>query len=228
MGNGIVSWSDYEAVDGFGVAGMQDIGELNKALTAGNSQNAPVSQVAGDGFAMRVESLEKTLKNTQYKMEHIRFWKAIPKAPAFNTVEEFNQVLSYGENPDAGWIAEMDAPESDDSTYKRNFSVVKYMGTTRKISHVATLIKPAHGSLIAQQTIEGTMHLLKMLERALFEGDSTLSDLQFDGFERLITANSPANNIIDLRGKPLSEDVLTDARSPSRTRRTTARPRTCS
>lgn len=207
----MVSWKDYEGVDGFGSSTQTDVDQLNKALTAGNSQNAPGGAVAGDGFAMRVESLEKTLKNTTYKMDHIRLWKAIPKAAAYNTVEEFNQVLSYGENPDAGFIAEMDLPESDDSTYKRNYSVVKFLGTTRRVSHVASIIKPAHGNLIAQETVNGTMHLLRILERALFEGDSSLSALQFDGYEKLIADNAPAANIIDMRGKPLSEDALTDA-----------------
>lgn len=207
----MVSWKDYEGVDGFGSATQADVDQLNKALTAGNSVNAPGSVVAGDGFAMRVESLEKTLKNTTYKMDHIRFWKAIPKNPAYNTVEEFNQVSSYGENPDAGFIAEMDTPEGDDSSYKRNYSIVKFLGTTRRVSHVASIIKPAHGNLIAQETVNGTMHLLRILERSLFEADSGLSALQFDGYDKLISSQSPAANIIDLRGKPLSEDVLTDA-----------------
>ena len=59
--------------------------------------------------------------------------------------------------------------------------------------------------------MNGTMHLLRTLERGLFYGDSDLSSIQFDGYEKLLTDNAPANNIIDLRGQPLSEDILTDA-----------------
>lgn len=151
------------------------------------------------------------VKNTTYKMDHIRLWKALPKQPAYNTVEEYNQIQSYGENPDSGFIAETDLPESDDSTYERRYNVVKFLGTTRKVSHVASVIRPAHGSLIGQETVSGTMHLLRILERALFEADSDLSSLQFDGFEKLLRTQSPAANTIDLRGKPLSEDILTDA-----------------
>jgi hypothetical protein len=65
--------------------------------------------------------------------------------------------------------------------------------------------------VIAQETVNGTMHLLKVLERALFYADSSLSSVQFDGYEKLLTDNSPSTNVIDLRGQPLSEDVLTDA-----------------
>jgi hypothetical protein len=78
----MVSWKDYEGVDGFGVASQQDIQNLQKALAAGQEVNPPGVAAAGDGFALRTESLERTLKNTTYRMEHIRFWKNIPKLAA--------------------------------------------------------------------------------------------------------------------------------------------------
>jgi len=207
----MVSWKDYEGVDGFGATSQQEVDELNKALAAGNAQNPPGSAVAGDGFALRVESLESTLKNTTYKMEHIQLWKAIRKIPAYNTVEEHNEIQSYGENSDAGWISEGDLPEEDDARYERKFSVVKFLGTSRRVTHPMTLVRPAPtGNVIAQETVNGTMHLLRIMESALFYGDATLSALQFDGYETLIKAKSPTTNIIDCRGKPLSEDYLTD------------------
>ena len=209
--SGMVSWKDYEGVEGFGASSQRDVDNLNKALTAGSSQNPPGSVTAGDGFALRVESLEKTLKVTTYKMEHIRLWKSITKLPSYNTVEEYNQLQEYGSNLDSGFISEGALPESEDSSYERKFAVVKFMGTTRAVTHPMTLVTPAHGPVIAQEAINGTMHLLKQLERALFYGDSSLSTVQFDGYEKLITDNSPSTNIIDLRGLPLSEDILTDA-----------------
>lgn len=210
MSGQMVSWKDYDGVEGFGATSEEDLRDLNKSLKAGAAINAPGSAVAGDGFAMRVESLERTLKNTTYKMEHLKMWRAVPKLAAYNTVEEFNQIHSYGENPDAGFIEEGDLPESDDSTYERKYSVVKFLGTTRKVTHVMSLIKPAHGNVIAQETVNGTMHLLRIMERALFYGNSALSALQFDGFEKLLLDNAPAANIIDMRGQPLGEDVLID------------------
>ena len=86
----MVSWKDYDGIEGFGNATQGDVDNLNKALSAGQEINPPGSAVAGDGFALRVESLERTLKNTTFKMEHIRFWRGIPKLAAYNTVEEHN------------------------------------------------------------------------------------------------------------------------------------------
>jgi len=210
MSANLVSWRDYDGVEGFGATTQQDVDDLNKALTAGHEVNPPGSATSGDGFALRVESLERTLKNVTYKMDHIKFWKNVPKTPAYNTVEEYNQIQEYGNNPDAGFIDEGDLPSEDDSKYERKFSLVKYIGTTRRVSHVMSLVRPAHGNVLAQEAVNGTMHLLRILERGLFYGDSDLSSLQFDGYEKLMRQFSPAANIIDLRGKPLSEDALID------------------
>jgi hypothetical protein len=73
-----------------------------------------------------------------------------------------------------------------------------------------SLVRPAHGPVVAQETVNGTAWLLKQLERSLFFGDSSLVPVQFDGLNALITAGAPSANIIDLRGDPLSEDVLND------------------
>jgi hypothetical protein len=45
----------------------------------------------------------------------------------------------------------------------------------------------------------------------LFFARSDLDAVQWDGFEKLIEDGATADNIIDLRGQPLSEDVLIDA-----------------
>lgn len=209
MNQNIVSWRDSEGVNGFGAASEEDLSQLLKALTAGQSIAAPGSVVSGDGFAMRVESLERTLRNTTYRMEHIRLFKALPKLAAYNTVEEYNQIQEYGQAVEA-FIEEGGLPNETDASYQRKYAQIKYLGTTRKVSHVMSLVKPAHGNVIAQETVNGTVHLLKSLEKALFTGDSTLDDIQFDGFIKQITSNSPSANIVDLRGKPLSQDNLID------------------
>ncbi len=206
-----IGWSDYDGgVDGFaGGLSAEDINNMNKALTPGSDINAP-AVTAGQGFPLRVESLERTLKNLTYRMEHVKLWKNITKIAAYNTVEEHNELQSYGQNADATWIADGDLPVEDDSTYARRYAVVKYMATLRRVSLGMTLVKHAHQNVIAQETVNGTMLLLKAMERGLLRGDHNLDALQFDGYERLMLDNCPAANIIDLRGKTLSEDNLTD------------------
>lgn len=209
-----ISWTDYTGFsDGgsaYGYSSQADVDELNKALNAGHDRDPPASAVAGDGFALRVESLENTLKVVTYSMKEIVFWRRIPKRPAFNTVEEHNVLHSYGDNLDSGFIAEGDLPEEESSTYERKHAFVKFIGRTRKVSHVMSLLKPAHGDNIAQETQNGTMDILRIMEQALFYADSNLISVQFDGFFKLLTDAGSDTTIIDLRGQPLTEDVLTD------------------
>ena len=206
-----ISANQYAGMQGFGAGpalSQGDLDDLNKALTAGSAINNPGAS-PGEGFPLRVESLERTLKNVTYRMEHIRLWKQLPKLAAYNTVEEHNEISAYGQGEE-GFVAETQLPETDDTTYERKTATIKYLGTTREVSHVASLIKPAHGNVIANETVAGTMWLLRVLERALFKADSSLSGLQFDGYEKLIQDSSPAANIIDMRGQPLDEDKLVD------------------
>jgi len=57
----MVGWKDYEGLAGFGTMGSDEVADLRKALTAGASINAPAF-AAGEGFALRMESLERTLR----------------------------------------------------------------------------------------------------------------------------------------------------------------------
>jgi len=209
MENAFVSWRDYEGLEGFGAESAVEVQELRKALTAGQDVNSP-GVAAGTGFPLRIESLERTLKVVTYRMDDVRLWRNVTKLPAYNTVEEYNRLREYGSGS-ASFIAEGDLPTGDDSTYSREFTIIKYVGTTRAVTHVMSLVRPAHGPVIAQETVNGTAFLLKQIEKALFFGDSTLIPVQWDGLQSLITAGAPTANIIDLRGLPLGEEVLNDA-----------------
>lgn len=206
----MVSWKDYAGLEGFGSGSGEEVADLRKALAAGQDINAPAA-AAGEGFPLRVESLENTLKVVTYRMDDVRMWQAITKLPAFNTVEEYNRLESYGAGV-AAFISEGDLPTADDSQYSRQYTVIKYVGTTRAVTHVMSLVRPAHGNVVAQETVNGMAWLLKQIERGLFFGDSSLIPVQWDGLEKLITDGAPnaTLNTIDMRGKPLNEDVLND------------------
>lgn len=207
-----VSARDYRDYGGFGVSTPDEVSDLRKALYAGQDVNDP-GVSAGQGFPLRTESLEATLKNLTFEMDEIKLFKAIPKVPATNTVEEFNRLLSYGSGGtrrfNLGWMTEGDLPEEEDSTYQRITVLIKFLGTVGRVTHVANTIRAAHGNVIALETMNKTMELLKNLENALFFGDSTLIPEQFDGLAKLISDGAP-DNVIDLRGAPLTEEALND------------------
>ena len=90
-----VSTRDYRDWNGFGTSNYEEIDNLKKALFAGNDINAP-AVAPGVGFPLRPESLESTLKNVTYEMEHIQFWKHIDKLPGgYHTIKEHAQVRAF-------------------------------------------------------------------------------------------------------------------------------------
>jgi len=203
--------------DGFGESTQQHLTELNKALSAGYAVD-PASQ--SNGGALRVESLDSTLKIVSFMQKHIVFYNDLPKSKATNTVEEYNLLSKYG-GRGGHFINEGGLPRTEDSKYQRKVQFVKFMGTTREITHPMLLVKPAHGNVVALETKNGAMWMLEHMERACFDGDSTIVSQEFDGLEKqLIDGFADADfagdripdvqtdHVIDLRGQPLSEKVF--------------------
>jgi len=207
-----VSARDYRDYGGHGIASPDDLADLRKALSAGQDVNDP-GVAPGVGFPLRTESLEAQLKNLTFEMDEIKLFKSIPKVPATNTVEEFNRLISYGKGGtrrfNLGFMTEGDLPEEEDSTYERVTVLIKYLGVVGRVTHVANTIRAAHGNVIALETMNKTMELLKNLENSLFFGDSTLIPQQWDGLEKLITDGAP-DNVVDLRGAALTEEQMND------------------
>ncbi len=195
----MVSLSHYDGLNGFGSVPMQSVQDLNKALEAGYQ----VTNQTG-GSALRVESLEASLKVVTYNDQHIKFWKKIPKSPAYSTVEEYNELSAYGSTASA-WTMEGELPAATDTSYARRTQLVKFMGTTREVTHPATLVHPAHGDIIALENQNGILWLLQRVEQGLFTADSDLAAdgeaEQWDGLDALIDATS----FVDLEGNPLQE-----------------------
>ena len=205
-----VSLSDYTGANGFlGTASDADIAALQKALETGYAVG--LDNRGSGGANLRVESLESSLKVLTFSDKHLKFWKKAVKSAAYSTVEEYNQLLSYGNLGQGGWIREAELPQSTDSIYKRQHMLIKYLGTCREVSHQATLVNPAHGDVIALENQNGILWLLYQIENALYHGDSSLhhSGLgeQFDGLDRQI---DPAM-VYDMQGHALDETALEEA-----------------
>jgi len=203
--------------DGFGSASLDEVAELNKALSAGEIRGSASTGQPGDGSALKVESLESTLKNVTYRAQNAVLWGDIDKLPAYNTVEEYNRLESYGSDGGA-FNAEGELPNEEDSTYTRQAQLVKFMGNTRVITHPMTLVRTAHGDVMAREATNGTLWIVRAVDRALFFGDSAVLPKEFDGYIKqqrdsfaTLEAWQASEQVIDLRGQPLEEGHLEKA-----------------
>lgn len=185
-------------VQGFEAGSMADLIELRKALSVGYTR--PVS----GNDAIRVESLEASLKLLSFGAQHIKLWNDITKIDEFSTVSEFNQLSSYGSEA-GGFTTAGVLPEEDDSTYARATAQVKYIGTTRSVAHPTTLLRSVPADIIAQETSNGVLWMLRKIERALAFGEAAVVPQEWDGLLPQIV--NGGGNVVDLRGA-----VLTDAK----------------
>lgn len=203
---GLSAFQNNEGYNGPGTATSAELEQLNKALNAGYQIGAGRT----GGSALRVESLEASLKVLTYTSSHIKLWKKIPKSPAYSTVEEYNQLTDYGGNS-TPWTREGELPQSSDSSFIRRTQLVKFLGTVREVTHQASLVHPAHGDLIALENQNGILYLLQQIEKFLFSGDSSLAfdgeAEQWDGLDSLIDATS----VLDLEGGSLQEADIEEA-----------------
>jgi hypothetical protein len=210
----MVTMKDYEGMAGFGGGGggfgtatSNEVEDLNKALSAGYQ-----SPRQDGGSALRVESLEATLRILTHTQKHVVMWKDIPKLPAFSTTEEYNVQTSYG--GDSGpFTREGELPQTQDASYERRVALVKYLGTQREVTHPMTLVRPAHGNAIAVETQNGTLWLMEQMERQIFFGNSRIIPEAFDGLEAQLLADpiGGVQNVIDLRGGTLTESNIEEA-----------------
>lgn len=190
--------------DGFGVSSMADLAELRKALDIGYTQ--PVTGVGFD--ALRVESLEATLKLLTYSATNLRFWNMIPKTDAYSTVEEYNRLLQYG--ADAGGFTQSgELPQEEDTTYERANQLVKFLGTTRSVTHPATLIRTVPADLITQETQNGALWLMGKANSALYYGNADAVPQEWNSIAKQIFDGG--GNVIDLQGQPLLKDTIEQA-----------------
>lgn len=203
---------------GFGNSSQEEVNYLLKALSAGDVTGRDVTDSISDsGAPLKVESLEKNLKHLEYKLGDIVLYNDIPKLPAYNTVEEYNQLVSYGTER-GGFYAEGGLPDTEDSVYRRRAELIKFAGVTREVTHPMTLVKTNVGDIIEKETQNGMLWLLRTINRALLRGNEDNVPVQINGLQKQHMRNFATPSayydgelVIDLRGEILQEDTIEEA-----------------
>ncbi|MHA1482639.1 MAG: SU10 major capsid protein [Candidatus Heimdallarchaeaceae archaeon] len=221
-----INLSDYQSsapnTGGFGTANttQEQLGELTKALEAGQITGRDTEGLTNaSGASLKVESLDKTLKLITFRESEIALWKKVPKLPAFNTVEEFNQLTDYGADR-GGFIVEGELPQEEDSTYVRRSQLVKFLGVTKAVTHPMTLVNNMVGDVIAKEAKNGALWILRKLDRSIATANSRLIPEEFNGLyaqheenDAFLTKDAYFDSevVVDLRGAALTEANIEDA-----------------
>ncbi len=175
-----------------GLVSAAEIEALNKAITAGYGGAGKPTDLTYGGV-LQAESLETTLKSVTFDMKNLKMWPAISVDKAYNLFEQYNRLIAYGSDS-APYIGEGGAPQEEDSTYVRDGQKIVFFGTRRRVSHQMTLVRVTVGDIVAQQAKEGTMHLLKNVERELYWGHAHFQN-QSTGAMNGADADLPSSSI---------------------------------
>lgn len=175
-----------------GIVSPEEVEALNKAITAGYGGAGKPTDLTYGGV-LQAESLESTLKSITFDMKNLKMWPAISVDKAYNLFEQYNRLIGYGSDS-SPYIGEGGAPQEEDSTYIRDGQRIVFFGTRRKVSHQMTLVRTTVGDIVAQQAKEGTMHLLKNVEREMYWGHAHFSNAA-TGAQTGALSDLPANSI---------------------------------
>ncbi len=204
----------------FGGSSMEELNQLQKALEAGSITGRETTNLTNaSGAPLKVESLDKNLKHITFKENDIRLWKDIPKKAAYNTVEEYNQLADYG-TARGGFYNEGELPSEEDSLYIRKAQLVKFMGVVKSVSHPMTLVNTNVGNIVEREIKNGTLWILRQLNKSLYFGDESLVPQEFNGYlaqHQKESGYSDLNEyfasdvVIDMRGSSLTEEAIENA-----------------
>lgn len=216
-----VTLSDYQALSGFGDAGADQ--ELFKAIQAGQITGRDTTGLSLTQEPLKTESLEQVLKSLEFRLKDIQLWNAVPKMAAYNTVEEFLQLESFGTDR-GGFYNEGELSDVEDSSYIRRAAIVKYIQVTGEVTMQAQMVR-SFVDAMRQEVENKTMWVMRKADSALTKGDSSIIPQEWDGFYAQhasignvnqgylyndVDAYHQANVVYDLRGASLTQEHLED------------------
>lgn len=125
---------------GFLGSEQDGVAELVKAMQAGAITGRDTDGQSLTMEPLKAESLETTLKLLEARQKDIRLLNAMPKLTAYNTVEEFLQLTSYGSER-GGFYNEGELSDVEDSTYVRRSELIKYLQVTGEVTMQAQMVR---------------------------------------------------------------------------------------
>lgn len=221
----MIELSAYQEQDFSGLFGSQAEGnDLMKAMQAGAITGRDTTNQLLTQEPLKIESLDKTLKLLEFRMKDVKLWNAMPKQVAYNTVEEWIQLESYGTDR-GGFYGEGELSDVEDSKYRRKAEHVKYIQVTGEVTLQAQVVR-SYVDAMAKEVENKSMWVIRKVSSALTKADADIIGKEFNGIyaqhasigssegDLYLTLDEYQNStaVIDLRGKSLKQsDIATAA-----------------
>lgn len=209
--------------DGF--AGDESLGaqELQKAMQAGQITGRDTTGLSLTQEPLKIESLDTALKVLDFRTQDVKLFNALPKQIAYNTVEEYLQLSSYGAER-GGFYDEGELSDVEDSTYIRRAEHVKYMQVTGEVTLQAQMVR-SYVQAMKQEVQNKMMWILRLANRSLVRGDADVIPQEFNSLykqHQLVGTGTgylyPDNDayyksgtVLDLRGASIKQEDIEEA-----------------
>lgn len=181
---------------------------------------AAEAQYGADASPLIREDLEAEAANQLYHQSspvEMTLLKDVARIPATNVVHQYTEVNAYGDERNDGFFPENGLPNYGNLQTTRRTVPIKLMGELAAVNLIAQLqnnIRALGASDLVGIENAAKMQLLnRKVNRNLYFSDSrkTAHDLRFDGLFSLIQQRSPADHVIDLRGKKITPTDIRNA-----------------
>jgi hypothetical protein len=217
------SLEDYN--NGFLGGEQEGAAELLKAMQAGSITGRDTADQALTVEPLKAESLEKTLKLLEFRTKDIRLLNAMPKMVAYNTVEEFLQLKSYGADR-GGFYNEGELSDVEDSTYVRRAELIKYIQVTGEITMQAQMVRTNFIDVYRKEVENKTMWIMRRANTSLTKGNADVIPQEFNGiYKQHANIGTGGNDflyssleeyftsptVVDLRGKSITQINIEEA-----------------
>jgi hypothetical protein len=198
----------WGGVDGY-------VGQLNAPL----AKALATSNIAGygDGTNLVLQNLDSIMTSVLFTEDQLVKQRFIERVPSINPMYQWNRRNQYGSNRGSLGFAEGGIGPVGLGGWSRNTAPVRFFGVQRGttvVSQIAGALGGMFDNPVDEEEYDGTMQLLGSVERSLVWGNSTITDtagnaISYDGMYRQLKASSVAKtNIIDMHGKPMNFDVI--------------------
>jgi len=208
--------------NGFAGDGGQDAEYLLKAMQAGHITGRETANQSLTQEPLKAESLEKTLKLLDHRTSDLKLINAMPKMTAYNTVEEFIQLESYG-NQRGGFYGEGELSDVEDSKYVRRAEKIKYLQVTGSVTLQAQMVK-SFVPAMAKEVSNKVMWIQRRANTFITKGNENIVPEEWNGLYAQhasigtgsgflynnLDAYYGSEVVVDLRGKSLKQEDVED------------------
>lgn len=186
-----------------GITSYEDFNEFAKAVQT-SSYNTDHASLTGMS-ALRLESLETTMRAVVATQESARLYKDLKRQPVTSTLHEWNVQTDLGGQFDGLFNSELGDIASNVGDYERHTMRIKYMMTQAQISHVASVQSIQGAALKARENKNAITRLVVGSNRALYHGDESVAPNAIQGITAQLRGFNGGSNVIDAQAEGVTD-----------------------